>query len=157
MSKAMEPIYDADTYQPRKSIGYLVERVKGEIMAALDRELAQSPELAALEISAAQYVMLMGLAAEDQESTSRLCSKMSYDPGAMTRMVDRLEAKGLVRRRRCPDDRRVVNLELTDEGRAAVPLMRTCAAAVMNRFVRGFSKEEVRQLESFLTRMIGNA
>lgn len=157
MSKAMEPIYDADTYQPRKSIGYLVERVKGEIMAALDRELAQSPELAALEITAAQYVMLMGLAAEDQESTSRLCNKMSYDPGAMTRMVDRLEAKGLVRRRRCPNDRRVVNLDLTKEGRASVPKMRTCAAAVMNRFVRGFSKEEVRQLESFLTRMIGNA
>jgi DNA-binding MarR family transcriptional regulator len=157
MSKAMEPIYDADSYQPRKSIGYLVERVKGEIMAALDRELAQRPELAALEISAAQYVMLMGVAAEDQESTSRLCSKMSYDPGAMTRMVDRLEAKGLVRRRRCPDDRRVVNLDLTDEGLAAVPKMRACAVAVMNRFVRGFSKEEVRQLESFLTRMIGNA
>jgi DNA-binding MarR family transcriptional regulator len=157
MSKAIEPIYDADTYQPRKSIRYLVERVKGEIMAALDRELAQSPELAALEITAAQYVMLMGLAAEDQESTSHLCHKMSYDPGAMTRMVDRLEAKGLVRRRRCPDDRRVVNLDLTEEGRASVPKMRTCAAAVMNRFVRGFSKEEVRQLESFLTRMIGNA
>ena len=82
---------------------------------------------------------------------------MHYDPGAMTRMVDRLEAKGLVRRARCPNDRRVVNLELTEEGRVAMPQMKACAVVVLNRFLRGFSKDEVRQLETLLTRLIENA
>ena len=47
---------------------------------------------------------------------ARLCQ---LDAGGMTRLLDRLETKGLVRRERSQEDRRVVNLELTDEGRAA--------------------------------------
>ena len=42
------------------------------------------------------------------------------DTGAMTRMLDRLEAKGLVRRSRCPKDGRVVQLELTGRRRSGL-------------------------------------
>jgi DNA-binding MarR family transcriptional regulator len=152
----MNAIYNVKQYDPPKTIGYLINRVRSEIFAALDQALAQDAELAQLEISAAQYIILSSLAHRDTDSTSRLCKEMSYDPGAMTRMVDRLEAKGLVRRQRCPEDRRLVNLELTDAGQAALPKMRACSVTVMNRFVRGFSAEEARQLEGFLTRMVEN-
>jgi len=152
----MNAIYNVKQYDPPKTIGYLINRVRSEIFAALDQELVRDAELAQLEITAAQYIILSSLAHRDTDSTSRLCKEMSYDPGAMTRMVDRLEAKGLVRRQRCPEDRRLVNLELTDEGQAALPKMRACSVTVMNRFVRGFSAEEARQLEGFLTRMVEN-
>jgi DNA-binding MarR family transcriptional regulator len=39
----------------------------------------------------------------------------------MTKLLDRLESKGLLQRRPHPDDRRAVMIELTDEGRALVP------------------------------------
>jgi DNA-binding MarR family transcriptional regulator len=152
----MRPIYDIKHFEPRKSLGYLIHRARYEILAALDRELSESPELAPLEPTAAQYIILNSLMERETDSTSRLCKEMSYDPGAMTRMVDRLEAKGLLQRRRCPDDRRLVNLELTDAGREAVPKMRACSMKVLNRFLRGFSADEARQLESFLTRLYEN-
>ena len=50
-----------------------------------------------------------------------------------------------------------MHLELTDEGRALYPRMRELSLGVANRFLRGFSKAEGRQLESFLTRMLENA
>ena len=75
----------------------------------------------------------------------------------MTRMVDRLEAKGLISRRRCPEDRRLIKLELTEEGVAAIPKVRECKLRVLNRFLTGFSKPEARQLEGFLARMLQNA
>jgi DNA-binding MarR family transcriptional regulator len=153
----MGTIYDVKSFEPRKAVGYLINRVRADMLAALDRELAQDAELAALEVTAPQFIILSLLAQRDIDSTSRLCKDMSYDPGAMTRMVDRLEAKGLIERRRCPDDRRLVNLELTDAGQAAVPRMRACSVAVLNRFLRGFSKDEARQLEGLLARMMGNA
>jgi MarR family transcriptional regulator, multiple antibiotic resistance protein MarR len=152
----MKTIYDIKHFEPRKSVGFLMHRARSEILAALDRELGQDTELAPLEISAAQYIILNSLMEQDVDSTSRLCKQMSYDPGAMTRMVDRLEAKGLIQRRRCPNDRRLVNLELTDAGREAVPKMRACSVTVLNRFLRGFSVDEVRQLESFLIRIYEN-
>jgi DNA-binding MarR family transcriptional regulator len=72
-------------------------------------------------------------------------------------MVDRLEGKGLIRRNRRPDDRRVVYIELTEEGRQAFPRMKEISMRVVNRFLRGFTQAEARQLEAFLSRMLENA
>ena len=113
--------------------------------------------VAPLEISAAQYVVISVLAkSKCVDSATQLCKDLSYDAGAMTRMVDRLEAKGLISRRRCPDDRRSVKLELTEAGLAALPKLRECSVRVLNHFLRGFTQSEARQFESFLVRMLQN-
>ena len=154
----MADIYDSESYEPRKSLGHLLGRVRGEMLSALDRELAADERLAALDVTAAQVIILGSLASgEGVKSASDLCKGISYDDGAMTRMIDRLETKGLIRRSRSPEDRRLVNLELTDEGRATYPRMRAIGMAVLNRFLRGFTKSEARQLEGFLHRMLENA
>jgi MarR family transcriptional regulator, multiple antibiotic resistance protein MarR len=151
------PIYDVQTYQPAKCVGQLMYRVRAAYMSGLDQALAQEPDLAALEISAAQYVILSVLAQRGVDSAAQLCKDISYDGGAMTRMIDRLEAKGLISRRRCPEDRRLVKLELTAAGRAAIPKLRECSVRVLNQFLRGFSQAEAHQLEGFLGRMLQNA
>jgi len=153
----MGDIYDSASYQPRKAIGALLTRVKVAMLAALDEELATDKRLAPLELSAAQWAVIASLAGEELKSASDLCKGISYDAGAMTRMLDRLEGKGLIRRNRSPVDRRLVHLELTEEGRAAYPRMREISLGVANRFLRGFTKAEARQLESLLTRMLENA
>ncbi|MGH8140812.1 MAG: MarR family winged helix-turn-helix transcriptional regulator [Steroidobacteraceae bacterium] len=153
----MADIYDSQTYQPRKGVGHLLNRVRTEILAAVDRELAADEQLGPLEVSSAQFIILATLGLGVTNSASGLCKGISYDAGAMTRMIDRLEDKGLLRRSRCPDDRRQVNLELTDAGMAAFPRMREISMNVLNRFLRGFTRIEVRQLEEFLARMLENA
>jgi MarR family transcriptional regulator, multiple antibiotic resistance protein MarR len=149
-------IYDVATYQPASCVGQLMYRVRAAQMSALDQALAQDPDLAALEISAAQYIIISVLAKRGVDSAAQLCKDLSYDAGAMTRMIDRLEAKGLISRRRCPDDRRLVKLELTEAGLAALPKLRACSVRVLNHFMRGFSQEEARQLEGFMVRMLQN-
>jgi len=157
-STTVGDIYDSTTYQPRKSVGYLLSRVRIEMLTALDRELEADRRLAPLELSAAQFIIIANLAAaEGPMSASDLCKGISYDAGAMTRMLDRLESKGLIRRNRSAHDRRLMHLELTEEGRAAYPRMREISLTVANRFLRGFSKSEARQLEGLLTRMLENA
>ena len=74
----------------------------------------------------------------------------------MTRMIDRLERKKLVRRLRSPEDRRKITVELTREGEAVYPKLIHGAVRVLNRSLHGFSKAEVRQLEDFLQRMLAN-
>lgn len=154
----MGEIYDSSSYQPGKGIGALLSRVKGEMLVAIDRELAADKRLGPLELSAAQWVIIANLAGpEGPRSAADLCKGISYDAGAMTRMLDHLEAKGLIRRTRSAQDRRLMNLELTEEGRAAYPRMRELSMAVANRFLHGFSKSEARALEGFLVRMLENA
>jgi DNA-binding MarR family transcriptional regulator len=143
-------IYDLKSYDPRRSIGGLLGRVKLAMGAALDAELAP------LDITAAQYVILMSIALAEADSASELCKGISYDPGAMTRMLDRLERRGLVRRVAHPNDRRASNLELTAEGKAVIPKLRASGMNVVNRFLSGFTPKEAQQLEGLLLRMLEN-
>ncbi len=145
----MTAIYDPKTFNPKTAVGGLVSRVKIKLFEAMEAELAP------YDITAAQYVILVGLA-NGIDSASGLCKGVSYDPGAMTRMLDRLEKKGLVGRVRCPDDRRVVKLALTEEGKAAYPKLIASAAKVMNRCLAGFTTSEAEQLEGFLQRILEN-
>jgi DNA-binding MarR family transcriptional regulator len=148
---AVTQIYDPKTFDPRNGIGRLLSRVKMEMHEALEHELAP------FDITAAQYVILLNLATGEVDSASQLCKGVSYDPGAMTRMLDRLERKGLIRRVRSPTDRRKVILQLTAEGKAVYPKLTAKSVEVLNRFVRGFTKSEAHELEKLLQRMLANA
>ena len=147
---------DSSSPEPRRSIGALLTRIRAEQAQALDRELASDPVLAPFEVTAAQYSVLNALVERDVDCISRLCKDVSYDPGAMTRMIDRLEAKGLIRRGRSTSDRRRVGIELTEAGEDVVPRMRALSAAVLDRLLAGFSGPEVAQLRAFLDRMAAN-
>lgn len=151
-------IYDISSFEPRRSVGSLLSQVRAELMAALDRELMADPDLGSLGVTAAQLIVIARLVGgESGKSASDLCREMSYDPGGMTRMIDRLESKGLLHRSRCLRDRRLVYLEVTERGYAAYPRMRELAMSVQNRFLQGFKRAEVRQFESLITRMLANA
>jgi DNA-binding MarR family transcriptional regulator len=145
-----EDVYDLQSYDPKRSIGGLLGRVKMAMSAAVDAELAP------LDITAAQCHVLTRIALGEADSASVLCKGISYDPGAMTRMLDRLERRGLVRRVAHPSDRRASFLELTAEGEAVYPTLRESVMKVLNHFLRGFTPKEARQLEGYLQRMLEN-
>ena len=138
-------------FGPHGGIGRLVNQVRVSLFDSLDRQLEP------LDITGAQCLILMLLANGKADSAAGLCKGMSYDPGAMTRMIDRLEQKDLIRRVRSTEDRRTARLELTAEGRAVYPKLAKAGVAVMNRHMKGFSKAEVAELEAYLQRMLDNA
>lgn len=149
------------TYDPLARLGFLIGQVRCELLSALEVELAADERLAAFELTAAQFVVITALATARLEDSSvsitALCKRVTYDAGAMTRMLDRLESKGLIRRHRCTADRRVVYVDLTEQGRAAFPRMREISTGVLRRLLSGFTRVEVRQLEGYLGRMLQNA
>ena len=153
----MADVYNLDSYEPLRGLGHLIGRARSQLMAAVDTELARDELLGPLEVTAAQLIIIVNLAGCGcATSASELCKGISYDAGAMTRMLDRLEAKGLVQRTRSPDDRRLVNLELTAAGQAAYPRLREISMRVLNRSLRDFTPEEAKTLESLLQRLAHN-
>ena len=134
----------------RHGITRLINRVRVELVDALDRELAP------YEITAPQLIVLSSVANGEADSAAGLCKSISYDPGAMTRMIDRLQQKGLVRRIPNPEDRRAMNLELTVAGKALYPKLLEAKDRVAAQFLRGFDADEIARLEGFLLRMIAN-
>jgi DNA-binding MarR family transcriptional regulator len=72
----------------------------------------------------------------------------------MTRLIDRLAAKGLVERLRSDTDRRVVRLTLTPAGEAVAAHIPQVLAEVNNAYLRGFSRDEWQMLTQLLRRML---
>jgi DNA-binding MarR family transcriptional regulator len=85
-----------------------------------------------------------------------LAKRLSYDPGSMTRLLDRLQEKGLIQRTRLDDDRRCIRIGLTEAGRTLAPQLPTAAINAINKSLAGFNAEEHQLLNSLLGRMIDN-
>ena len=77
---------------------------------------AYAPLLDALELTYPQYLVMLVLWEHDGERVSRIGERLHLDSATLTPLLKRLEARGLLERRRSRDDERVVELFLTREG-----------------------------------------
>ena len=134
----------------------LIAQVRLAVLSGVEQEFQRDDELAALEVTAPQFIILKNVLNGHAKSACELCSFMDYDRGAMSRMIDRLESKGLLRRVSLPHTRRMMGLEVTEAGQAAYPKMQACLGRVLNRMLNGVSKTEVRVVEKILKRMLTN-
>lgn len=87
---------------------------------ALAKEIVQHyrPFLDALGITYPQYLVLMVLWKEREQTVGQLGDRVFLDSGTLTPLLKRMEQKGMVERRRNPADERVVNISLTPKGLA---------------------------------------
>ena len=153
MSRAdMKPVHGAAEQAPddEMSVGLLVARARTALLTSLDIELEP------FGLTGAQFAVLKNVAEGPAETAAELCRTLHYDTGSMTRMLDRLEEKAVLRRERCTEDRRVVFLRMTATGRALLPSLRAAAVRVLSRHLTGFSAAEVDNLKQYLERMIEN-
>jgi DNA-binding MarR family transcriptional regulator len=74
----------------------------------------------------------------------------------MTRLLDRIEAKGLIKRVAHGGDRRCVALELTPGGHDLYPKLLRVVMDMNKRALRGFTKDEIAALERLLKRVALN-
>lgn len=140
--------YKAAGYCAEESVGYLMKRVMLSIVAQADRRLGEHG------LTSAQWGPLMRLQSSGGSTVAELARWLQIDAGAMTRLLDRLEKKGLCKRVRSTEDRRVVRVELTPDGEAAISAVPAVLAEVMNAHLAGFSKTEWQAMKAYLTRML---
>lgn len=76
-----------DLYDHQAKVGLLINLLQTKLETSLDKALSL------FDVSAAQYVIISALANGRAETAAQLCKEISYSPGAMTRMLNRLETK----------------------------------------------------------------
>lgn len=140
--------YQGDSYCAEDSVGFLMKRIVQSAVYQADRRLEVHG------LTSAQWGPLLHLRKSGPSTVADLARWVQLDAGAMTRLLDRLEAKGLCKRVRSTADRRVVNVELTPGGEAAIEQVPAVLAAVMNAHLAGFSKSEWQALKTYLQRML---
>ena len=145
------PLYQAETYRAENSTGYLVNKLAQVVAREIDRRMID------LGLTDAQWRPLL-LIGQGLCTTAADLSRMAFqNTGAVTRLLDRLEAKALIRRIRSADDRRVVHLELTEAGKQVAAEVPNILAHYANQVLAGFSEDEFEQFKKFLNRALSNA
>lgn len=139
--------YQGASYCAQESVGYLMKRIMLSIVHQADKRLD------AHGLTSAQWGPLLRLRTAGQSTVAELARWSLVDAGAMTRLLDRLEKKKLCARVRSLEDRRVVLVQLTPQGEAAIEHVPAALAEVMNAHLAGFSKAEWQTLQGFLQRM----
>ena len=141
---------DAVALGDHESIGYLIKLANQMVLRNLDIQLQP------YDLTAPQWVPLLVISKGHAHTVAGCAREIGVDTGAMTRMLDRLEAKGFIARSRSDDDRRVVNVELTKAGRKIVTLIPPTICRVLHQHLRGFSEEEFETFKDLLRRFLAN-
>ncbi|MBX3607816.1 MAG: MarR family transcriptional regulator [Piscinibacter sp.] len=142
--------YSGDGYDFSDSIGHRLVSVMMLMRREADARMARHG------LTDAQWKPLWMIQSGRATTAIELARETGIDAGAVTRMLDRLESKGLIERVRSESDRRVVHLRLTEAGQAAAAHIPHVLAAVNNDLLRGFSERDFQTLRRLLDRLAEN-
>lgn len=127
------------------SLGLLIRQVRDAIWEGMEKELVTAGH----DLTFSQFVTIKKLA-DGLASVTELARAAEVHPGAMTRLLDRLEARGLVVRQADPGDRRALHIHLTDAGTAIWKDINLCGQRVLKHATAGMTEAEVSQLMRLL-------
>ena len=143
-----KPYYRVETFTSQNALGYLVRRLHNLMVPCAEAQFAGE------ELTFSHWVALVSLRDGLTHTCADIARHMGHDSGATTRLIDQLEARGLVARHRSKKDRRVVDLALTAEGKAAAKALTPRMVDLSNEVLKDIPASEVNALIDILKRLI---
>ncbi|WP_434030797.1 MarR family winged helix-turn-helix transcriptional regulator [[Pseudomonas] boreopolis] len=131
------------------SFGLLLRQVRDGLRRHLDAEMRE--ELP--EFGFSHYMGLKVLASSSPCTANELAQALEQTPSAITRLLDKLEALGAVRREPHAQDRRALQIVMTDKGCALYERLKRRGDRVVDFALRDLVPEEREQLTLLLTRV----
>ncbi len=136
--------------EPHRTICRQLKLVMNSLVRRVD--LHMQP----LELTGMQWEPVLLLWLKRADTVAGLARMTQVGFASMSRMLDRLEEKDLLRRERSETDRRVVHLHLTAKGKKVANKIWPIVVDGMHVHLDGFRKEELAQLNGLLGRMLAN-
>lgn len=146
MSKTPAP--PATVNELRKHIGFWMRFVSNHVSHAFARKLELSG------VTVAEWVVLREMYGESSTSPSVVAARIGMTRGAITKIVDRLLARGLVSRRESTGDRRYQEIALTAPGRRLIPSLASLADQNDAEFFHPLSRRERQTLIAILQKLV---
>lgn len=132
------------------SMGYRI-RLLGQLLSRKFQERMESYGLTPFH-----WVVLCCLWQEDGLPTSAICERLKQVGGTLTGVLDRMEERGLVRRERDQQDRRVWRIWLSEEGERLRTILPPVAREIKDLCLQGIPEQDRKRLSEVIDRAIAN-
>lgn len=136
--------------QPPEPIGLDVSRTGRLLSRAFDDALTAAGG------SLPAWLVVMSLKRADHTMQRDIAAAIGIEGATLTHHLNRMEATGLVRRRRLPENRRSQLVELTDDGDQLFSSLLATVVAFDERLCEGFDEQELTTLRNLLGRLRAN-
>jgi len=130
--------------------GHLLRRMHQASQAVFDSEIAA----AGFDLTSVQYAAMAAIAARPGLGQAALASAIAFDRPTTGGVIDRLEAKGFVRREIDPDDRRSRRLFLERAGEAVLAKVTPVVRRAQDQILAGLSASEQKSFLRLLARAL---
>lgn len=140
--------YNKRNFTLNQSIGFTLAKARNLVTAEIDSALKDHG------INSQQMGILLSLNRGLANTPFELSTLLGIDTGLMTRMLDKLEDKELLKRSRSDEDRRIFNLALTTQGQQLADKIPEVVPPVLNNRLRNFSSEEFKEFRRLLEKFI---
>lgn len=143
-----EPPHDDRPSGLQDHTGYWLNRLRGVVHAGFEAALAD------YGVTVAQWSVLITVYREDAVTPLEIARFIDVDPGSLTRLLDRMEDKDLIRRLPVDGDRRSIRIALTPRASALAPRLAALADANDAQFFDALPAEESRAFRATLARLL---
>jgi DNA-binding MarR family transcriptional regulator len=140
-----DPVKEVDLGDLPDQLGFLVRRVQLWVFREFTRKLAR------LDVTLAQYSVLTVVDANPGINQLAVASALAIERAGLGRLIERLEARNLLRRLPSTLDRRSYVLHLTTEGRKALVRMRAIVYENEKRLAEKFRPGDAQNLQRVLS------
>ncbi|WP_053374553.1 MarR family winged helix-turn-helix transcriptional regulator [Paenibacillus sp. FJAT-27812] len=134
----------------KQSVGYVISNTGRKLNHKLQQLFQEH------DVTPEQWSLLMCLDEHDGITHKDLAHRTDKDPANITRLVDQLERKELVRRVANPGDRRSQLLYLTQNGRTNAHALAPIEAFLVTQMLKDISEEEIQAFMSFMAKIKNN-
>jgi DNA-binding MarR family transcriptional regulator len=112
-----------------------------------------SQKVSGLSLTAVQAMIIRFLFDNDRIASSDLGMRVSLDSATLTGILDRLESAKLVERQQNPNDRRAIQIHLTEKGRTTGQEVARVMEKANSEFLSILNKDEEKELRCLLNKV----
>lgn len=135
-----------------QSAGYLINMTA----LLLKRELTGSLNKNKINVTPEQWAILNRLSENSGLSQKEVAKRTFKDNANITRILDKLEKKGMVKRQMDASDRRVWKIHITDEGKSVRDQIEPLAKEILKKATKGIDAKDVDVFNATAKKMLQN-
>ena len=143
--------YTAQSLNEGQCMGSMMKKVLNAISSQVDTQLE------AFGLTYAQWFPLKHLSLKGSSTALSMAKELAVDAGALTRALDRLEAKDFISRLRSNEDRRVIQIQITGKGQHVAKQVPQILAQVLNTYLQGIEPKRRAQFIETLSELANRA